>query len=197
MKNTFNFNLGEVNVTIEGTPVQISNFQMEYTNEASVQELAAGASFIKDIVSQIKDLINQAQAPAPIIHTETPIKKVEAPIESPAPTPTTDLTKLWSDLIRSAPTEAKFGLSTISLKVDDCRVDAAIEEDVINVHLWVREDPVHGHIYKDHVSWSGAPTSMYSAILDCCIKDTNEDITEFVKKLLELNPAWEGIKYKK
>lgn len=35
---------------------------MEYTNEASVQELATSASFIKDLVGEIKNVIKNAQA---------------------------------------------------------------------------------------------------------------------------------------
>lgn len=190
MKNTFNFNLGEINVTIEGTPVQISNFQMEYTNEASVQELAAGASFIKDIVSQIKDLINQATTPTP---TPTVIKRVEAPIEE-SPTPVSrDLMCLWKSISNAAPKESETSLSTLSLKKDGVRIEANLEEDVIRIHIWSRGDVIHGHVYSDHESWSGAPTALYSGILDCIFTDAGEDTASFAKRLMNLNPAWVGI----
>ena len=62
MKNTMNINLGNINLVIEGQPVQLENINLEYTNECSVQELAASASFIKDMVNEVKSMIKEAQA---------------------------------------------------------------------------------------------------------------------------------------
>ena len=195
MKNTFNFNFDNINITVDGTPINIDGLNLNIESETSVQELATSANFIRDLIDQIKGLINAATAPTPT-ETKTIIKRVEAPIESPTPTPT-DLDKIWRDLMTTAPKDAECGLSTIALKKDGVRIDASIEEDVINVHLWVREDVVHGHIYADHASWSGTPTRMYSGLLDCAIKDTDEETTEYIKTILKLNPAWTGLKIKR
>ena len=197
MKNTINIS-GNASFTVNNTPVTIENFSFSYENECTPAELVTSAGFAKDLLNSFKRYFKDFEVtPASIIHnpteahTETPTKAI-----TETPVPSTDLDKIWRDLINAAPKDVECGLATLSLRKDDCRIDAEIEEEVINLHVFIRNDVIHGHIYADHDSWSGTPTRMYSGLLDCCVKDTNEEITSFVKKILELNPAWTGLKYK-
>lgn len=61
MKNTFKIN--SIAITIEGNPVELNG--IEFTNEASVQELATSGGLIKSLVAELKPLIEEATKPAP------------------------------------------------------------------------------------------------------------------------------------
>lgn len=64
MKNAATFEIKDINIVIEGQPINIQGCTIHYENEASVQELATGGSFIKDMIHEIKDFVKEAQASA-------------------------------------------------------------------------------------------------------------------------------------
>ena len=70
MKNTFVLN--GLNITIEGQPIAID--KLEVTSEMSAQELATSGGLIKDLVGELKPLIQEAVKPVatPAVTTTTP-----------------------------------------------------------------------------------------------------------------------------
>lgn len=193
MKNTFNFNLGEINITIEGTPVQITNFQMEFTNEASVQELATSASFIKDLIGEIKSTIKEAQtsaikpeqsqvvAPAePIAQSEHSINKTETFWDLPA---------VWSVMMAKMPEGFKksgVGCYTYETnspeKVNAERISIRIRftEESIDMDVYMGDNTgVHGYLYEK------GKRSRISGINPALFKDFIEDLPEEVKDFVK------------
>lgn len=186
MKNTFNFNLGEINVTIEGTPVQINNFQLEFTNEASVQELATSASFIKDLISEIKSTIKEAQtsqvvAPAePITQTEHSINKTETFWDLPA---------VWSVMMAKKPEGFKktgTGFYTYEKEeatdTDKRRTTIRIRfaEESIDMDIYIGDHTgVHGYLYEK--GKRSRISGINPALFNDFINDLPEEVKDFVK----------------
>ena len=194
MKNTFNFNLGEINVTIEGTPVQISNFQMEYTNEASVQELATSASFIKDLISEIKYAIKEAQASAqqytPTPTTTTSENKVEA-----APQKVNqrwDLASVWNVMMAKKPDGFKktgighYTFECGSMKEKNrIRVVIEFKQDSIDCDITVQDSTAFCHLYEDaeYSSISGINAALIGELIEALPNDIKDYVSEYIKKI--------------
>ena len=192
MKNTFNFNLGEINVTIEGTPVQISNFQMEYTNEASVQELATSASFIKDLISEIKYAIKEAQAsaqqyaPTPAPTTTT----VENKVETPKVEQHWDLPAIWGVMMKKLPEGFKktgvghYTYETGSLKEKNrIRVIIEFKQDSIDCDITVQDSTAFCHLYED--AEDSCIGGINAALMEEVIGELPEDIRGFVANYIK------------
>lgn len=196
MKNTFNFNLGEINVTIEGTPVQISNFQMEYTNEASVQELATSASFIKDLISEIKYAIKEAQASAAQAYQPAPastITTAKADVTEPQKTEQHwDLPAVWNVMMKKLPEGFKktgvghYTYETGSLKEKN-RIKVIIEfkTDTIDCDITIGNATAFCHLYEDgnESYMSGINAALVGDIIDALPEDIREYIAEYLKKI--------------
>ncbi len=194
MKNTFNFNLGEINVTIEGTPVQISNFQMEYTNEASVQELATSASFIKDLISEIKYAIKEAQASAqqytPTPTTITSENKVEA-----APQKVNqkwDLASVWKVMMSKKPEGfKKTGIGHYTYECGSVkeknriRVILEFKAESIDVDITVAETTAFCHLYEDAEDSciGGINAALIGELIEALPEDIREYVTDYLKKI--------------
>lgn len=194
MKNTFNFNLGEINVTIEGTPVQISNFQMEYTNEASVQELATSASFIKDLISEIKYAIKEAQASAqqytPTPTTTTSENKVEA-----APQKVNqcwDLASVWNVMMAKKPEGFKktgvghYTYECGSVKEKNrIRVILEFKAESIDVDITVAETTAFCHLYEDaeYSCIGGINTALIGELIEALPDDIKGYVSDYLNKI--------------
>ena len=201
MKNTFNFNLGSINVSIEGTPISIENFQMEYTNEASVQELATSASFIKDLVGEIKTLIKDAQTTAKAA-TEAVTKEV-----LPAgtfddrdlvknPSQKWDLSAVWEVMTSSLPEGFdkngigsyvyKYERENDNGKKEKITIKLSFQDDSIDMRIFIGNNVVSFYLYED------AKSSWFDGIHKCFIEelintlpaDVREFVRIFVKKVL-------------
>ena len=61
MKFSTDYNFENIKFVVEGTPIEIGKISGTVSTEASVQELATSASFIKDLISEIKSTIKEAQ----------------------------------------------------------------------------------------------------------------------------------------
>lgn len=189
MKNTFNFNLGEINVTIEGTPVQISNFHMEYTNEASVQELATSASFIKDLISEIKYAIKEAQAYQPCTST------VATPATPATPEVTEqhwDLASVWKVMMSKKPEGFKktgighYTYETGSLKEKNrIRVILEFKTESIDVDITVGDTTAFCHLYEDgsDSSISGINATLIGELIEALPDDIKGYVSEYIKKI--------------
>ena len=82
MKTNFNFVIGNANITIDGQPVQVEDIKIGAECEYSVQELATGATLIKDLVNQFKDIFKDKISTA----TQVATTKAETKEEFPAGT---------------------------------------------------------------------------------------------------------------
>lgn len=197
MKNSFNFNLGEINVTIEGTPVQISNFQMEYTNEASVQELATSASFIKDLISEIKSAIKEAQASTQQIYDQIPRReiKVADPKDKVKPEKVEqhwDLPAIWSIMTRTLPEGfEKTGIGVYTYKYEKKDADGKNKKtsirisfnDTIDMHIYVGDTKASFYLYEDaERSWVDG---INSTLIDELISELPEGVREFVRNFVK------------
>ena len=197
MKNTFNFNLGSINLTIEGTPISIENFNMEYTNEASVQELATSASFIKDLISEIKSAIKEAQAstqqytPTPI--TSTTIKTTaENKIETPKTEQHWDLPAVWNVMMKRLPEGFKktgighYTFECGSMKEKN-RIRCVIEfkQDSIDCDITVQDSTAFCHLYEDaeYSSISGINAALIGELIEALPDDIKEYVADYLKKI--------------
>ena len=202
MKNTFNFNLGEINVTIEGTPVQINNFQMEFTNEASVQELATSASFIKDLIGEIKSTIKEAQTSAQgyqpsSTHATTTVKTTaeNKVVETPKAEQRWDLPAIWSVMTSTLPAGFdKAGVGSY-VYIYECendngkKVKTTIKiafNDSIDMRIYVGETKASFYLYEDaERSWAdGINPSLINELIDELPDGVREFVRNFVKKVL-------------
>lgn len=195
MKNTFNFNLGEINVTIEGTPVQISNFNMEYTNEASVQELATSASFIKDLIGEIKNVVKEAQAsaaqytPAPT----TTITTAKADVAEPQKTEQHwDLASVWNVMMKRLPDGFKktgvghYTYETGSLKEKNrIRVIIEFKTETIDCDITIGDATAFCHLCEDGDDsyMTGINAALVGEIIDALPEDIREYIADYLKKI--------------
>lgn len=201
MKNTFNFNLGEINVTIEGTPVQISNFQMEYTNEASVQELATSASFIKDLIGEIKSAIKEAQASAQAYQpscTSTPVTTTaKTTVENKVETPNTeqhwDLQAIWGVMVKTLPEGFKksgighYTYESGSLKEKNrIRIVVCFKPESIDCDITVKDSTAFCHLYEDGTEGyiSGVNPGLMEELVGELPEDVRGFIANYIKKVL-------------
>jgi hypothetical protein len=195
MKNTFNFNLGEINVTIEGTPVQISNFQMEYTNEASVQELATSASFIKDLIGEIKSAIKEAQASAAQYQpaSASTITTEKADVTEPKKTEQRwDLASVWNVMMAKKPEGFKktgighYTFECGSMKEKN-RIRCVIEfkQDSIDCDITVQDSTAFCHLYEDaeYSSISGINAALIGELIEALPGDIKDFVSDYIKKI--------------
>ena len=199
MKNTFNFNLGEINVTIEGTPVQISNFQMEYTNEASVQELATSASFIKDLISEIKSAIKEAQASTQQVYDQYPRREIK--VAEPEPKEETksekvgqrwDLASVWNVMMAKKPEGFKktgighytFECGSVKEK-NRIRVILEFKTESIDVDITVAETTAFCHLYEDaeYSCIGGINATLIGELIEALPDDIKEYVSDYLKKI--------------
>ena len=166
MKNTMNINLGNINLVIEGQPVVLENINFEYTNECSVQELAAGASFIKDLIGEIKSTIKEAQAsaikpeqsqvvaPAPQIYSDNFCEVTKEKVEH-----RTDINKVFECLEKVLPQHEGWtsdGYGNISFKKDDAKASIALQKNKIEMHICPETGSnLHIYLYKNRVNLDG------------------------------------------
>lgn len=204
MKNTFNFNLGSINITIEGTPISIENFNMEYTNEASVQELATSASFIKDLVSEIKTLIKDAQTtanattkaatkevlPAGTFDDRNLVKKT-----SKEPSTKWDLPGVWEVLMSTLPEGFdKVGVGSYVYTYErenetGKTVKTTIKlafNDSIDMRVYTGDSSASFYLYEDSKrSWiDGINECLVEDLLDELPANVRDFVRNFVKKVL-------------
>jgi hypothetical protein len=178
MKNTVKINFGDINVTIEGTPIQLSNVSLDYENEASVQELATSASFIKDLVSQIKGIVKEAQTavqnnvcdqyskigtenvnptPAPVVEGLKRANPTPAPVvEDHKKVKTDTLAMVWSNIISNIPsTFEKVGIGRYEYSCGQPKKNANKSEDQMTASLALTHDGIDVQIkYKDDSIWT-------------------------------------------
>lgn len=197
MKNSMNITLGNINLVIEGQPVVLENIQLNYENEASVQELAAGASFIKDLVGEIKDMIKEAQAsaqqytPTPI--TSTTIKTTdENKVETPKTEQHWDLASVWNVMMAKKPEGFKktgIGSYTFSSVVseekvkDKIKVQIEFNEDSIDMDIYTGSTAIHGYLYSE--AKRSRITGINPALMDDMFEEMPDEIKEFVKNYFD------------
>ena len=205
MKNSMNITLGNINLVIEGQPVVLENIQLNYENEASVQELAAGASFVKDLVSEIKTLIKDAQTTANA--TTKAITKEELPNgtfddqdlvkkTSKKPSQKWDLFAIWEVMTSSLPEGfVKNGIGSYVYKYErendngkkeKITIKLSFQEDSIDMRIYVGSNVSSFYLYEDpKSSWfDGIHKCLIEDLLNALPADVREFVRIFVKKVL-------------
>lgn len=199
MKNTMNINLGNINIVIEGTPVQLENINFEYTNECSVQELAASASFIKDMVNEVKSMIKDAQASA-AQYTPTPIasttsKTTDENKVAAAPQKVNqrwDLPSVWSCMIAKKPEGFKktgvghYTYECGSVKEKNrIRVILEFKAESIDVDITVAETTAFCHLYEDaeYSCIGGINAALIGELIEALPDDIKEYVSDYLKKI--------------
>lgn len=198
MKNSMNITLGNINLVIEGQPVVLENIQLDYENEASVQELAAGASFIKDLIGEIKDMVKEAQAsatqytPAP-----TTITTAKADVTEPKKTEQHwDLPAIWSIMTRTLPTGfEKTGVGVFTYKHEKEEADGktkkttikiSFKDESIDMNVRLADTSAFFYLYEEgERSWvNGINPAIVNELIDELPEDVKEFVGTFVKKVL-------------
>lgn len=201
MKNAATFEIKDINIVVEGQPINIQGCTIHYENEASVQELATGASFIKDMIHEIKDFVKEAQASAQQQYnnriadtpTSTPAttaakNKVETPqVAEPQKTNHTwDLPAVWEVMMKKLPEGFKksgigcyeFERGTIK---DENKITVKIEfnEDSIDMDIYVGSTSIHGYLYSK--GERSRVSGINPVLMQDVIEEMPEEIKEFVK----------------
>lgn len=190
MKNTFNFNLGEINVTIEGTPVQITEFHLEFTNEASVQELATSASFIKDLIGEIKSTIKEAQTSAQYTPTSTTTTAAKTTTENkiePKMKQRWDLPAVWSVMMAELPKGfEKAGVGCYTYKKDEAIIRTSFKDEYIGMNIRSGDAQASFYLYEDaDRSWfNGINQTLINELIDELPEGVGGFVGTFVKKVL-------------
>lgn len=199
MKNTMNINLGNINIVIEGTPVQLENINFEYTNEASVQELATSASFIKDLISEIKSAIKEAQASAQQAYAQYPRREIK--VAEPEPKEETksekvgqrwDLASVWNVMMAKKPEGFKktgighytFECGSVKEK-NRIRVVIEFKTDSIDCDITVQDSTAFCHLYEDAEDSciSGINAALIGELIEALPDDIKGFIAEYIKKI--------------
>ena len=163
MKNSMNITLGNINLVIEGQPVVLENIQLNYENEASVQELAAGASFIKDLVGEIKDMIKEAQASA-AQHAYDQYPKVEVKAAEPKVAEAKEVNyrinlkgtfEVLEGKLNGEDAWKSDGFGNLVYEKDDTNVAIHLKNEKIQIDIHVNDNHYHLHVYEDHMYISG------------------------------------------
>lgn len=199
MKNTFNFNLGSINLTIEGTPISIENFNMEYTNEASVQELATSASFIKDLISEIKSAIKEAQASAQQAYAQYPRREIKVAEAEPKEETKSekvgqrwDLASVWNVMMAKKPEGFKktgighYTFECGSMKEKNrIRVVIEFKQDSIDCDITVQDSTAFCHLYEDaeYSSISGINAALIGELIEALPDDIKGYVSDYLKKI--------------
>lgn len=198
MKNSATFEIKDINVVIEGQPVNIQGCTIHYENEASVQELATGSSFIKDLIHEIKDMVKEAQASATqyqpsCTSTSTPAttaakNKVETPqVAEPQKTNYTwDLPAVWEVMMKKLPEGFKksgigcYEFETGTIK-DKNKITVKIEfnEDSIDMDIYVGSTTIHGYLYSK--GERSRVSGINPVLMQDVIEEMPNEIKEFVK----------------
>jgi hypothetical protein len=201
MKNTMNITLGNINLVIEGQPVQLENINLEYTNECSVQELAASASFIKDMVNEVKSMIEEAQASAhaynqyPKVEVKAAEPKVAEPkeeVKSEKVGQRWDLPAVWSCMIAKKPEGFKktgvghYTYECGSVKEKNrIRVILEFKAESIDVDITVAETTAFCHLYEDaeYSSISGINAALIGELIEALPDDIKDFVSDYIKKI--------------
>lgn len=194
MKNSMNITLGNINLVIEGQPVVLENIQLNYENEASVQELAAGASFIKDLIGEIKDMVKEAQAsatqytPAP-----TTITTVKADVTEPKKTEQHwDLPAVWNVMMTKKPEGfKKTGIGHYTYECGSVkeknriRVILEFKTESIDVDITVAETTAFCHLYEDaeYSCIGGINAALIGELIEALPDDIKAYVTDYLKKI--------------
>ena len=201
MKNAIEMTFGTINLVVEGQPIVLENIHMSYSNEASVQEMAAGASFVKDLVREVKDMIKEAQASA---QSYQPCTSTPATPATPATTskpaaeakPQTeqrwDLPAVWSCMMAKLPTGFKktgvghYTYETGSLKEKNrIRVILEFKTDSIDVDITIGDATAFCHLCEDgdNSYMTGINAALVGEIIDALPEDIKAYISEYLKKI--------------
>lgn len=211
MKNTMNITLGNINLVIEGQPVVLENINLEYTNECSVQELAASASFIKDMVSEVKNVIKEAQAcaSAPAVQYKQQVAKEVLPAgtfddravlskqekSTKKVSQKWDLSAVWEVLMSTLPDGFdKTGVGSFvythereNEKGNTVRTTIKLMfNDTIDMRIYVGESSASFYLYEDAAkSWvDGINKTLVEDLIDELPSNVREFVRSFVKKVL-------------
>lgn len=196
MKNSMNITLGNINLVIDGQPVQLENIQLNYENEASVQELATSTSFIKDMVNEVKSMIKDAQASAaqytPAPTTSTTSKTTDENKVATAPKKLNqcwDLPAIWKYMVATIPSGFdKAGIGTYVYTYKDkndkkrTSIKIAFKEESIDMRVSLDETVANFYLYEDaERSWSNG---INPALIDEFINELPVDVKEFIKNFV-------------
>ena len=168
MKNTFNFNLGSVNVNIDGTPVNIENVNISVDSEMSVAEMTQSFGMLKSLIDELKSMT-----------TSTVIVDEPKTIEEPKKVinQTWDLDNVWS--VIQARSELAFpenGMAKISWKNENTNTIESVEfnfdEDKILMYVRKDTDSFWCYLYEDGSrSYCGIRNTMAKAIIETISDD--------------------------
>lgn len=187
MKNAATFEIKDINIVVEGQPINIQGCTIHYENEASVQELAAGGSFIKDMIHEIKDFVKEAQASAqacqPTPAKTTPTPKVAEPQKTNY---TWDLPVVWEVMMKKLPEGFKksgigcYEFETGTIK-DKNKITVKIEfnEDSIDMDIYVGSTTIHGYLYSK--GERSRVSGINPVLMQDVIEEMPNEIKEFVK----------------
>ena len=180
MKNNFTFNLGQININIDGTPVNIENINISVDSEMSVAEMTQSFGMFKSLIDELKSMI-------------TPPLKDEEPIEEPKKVINQrwDLDAVWS--VIKARAESCFdenGLSRIrwtNKSEDDSKQFEEVEFEfgINDIHMYVRknQDNFWSYLCEDG-------SRSYCAIRNSIAKDiiasiSDENVREIAMSFLD------------
>lgn len=196
---TYNFEttLGSLNFTIDGAPIVLENITVKFSADYTAQELATGASFFKDLLKEIKPIINAATTPAP---------KVEEPAELPTGSFTGgepikakpekvdqkwDLPAVWEVMTSTLPDGFKktgVGVCVYSYTDDNGRTTIRIsfKDESIDMSVRVGDTQAYFYLYEEGKrSWvNGINPTLVNELVNELPKDVKEFVRTFVKKVL-------------
>lgn len=200
MKNAIEMTFGTINLVVEGQPIVLENIHMSYSNEASVQEMAAGASFVKDLVREVKDMIKEAQS-----QQYQPVQQCVSTPATPATTskpaaeakPQTeqrwDLPAVWSCMMKTLPDgfqKSGIGHYTYesgSLKEKNrIRIVVCYKPESIDCDITVKDSTAFCHLYEDGTEGyiGGVNPGLMEELIEELPEDIRSFIANYIKKVL-------------
>jgi len=195
MKNIIKIN--SIAITVEGNPIELNG--IEFTNEASAQELATSGALIKGLINELKPLIQEAVKPQA---TEPVVRRVERVEPTPTPAPVKvsatpvekkslerkNLSKAFREIERPVSLK-ETGFKTWEWKSQETIPTRIInvkasELDHVMISLKVSETWVHVHVRPDNTRIVGVSPEDFIEFLN--YGEFPGDVREYVEKVATL-----------
>lgn len=193
MKFSTDYNFENIKFVVEGTPIEIGKISGTVSTESSVQELATSASFIKDVIGEIKSTIKEAQTSSKPETVQVVTPPTAAPITEPQKTETFwDLPAIWSVMMAKLPEGfEKAGVGCYTYKKDEA-TETNIRKTTIrllfkdeSIDMIIRSGDAQAYFYL----YGNAERSWFNginpALIDELINELPDDVKEFVRNFVK------------
>ena len=190
MKFSTDYNFENIKFVVEGTPIEIGKISGTVSTEASVQELATSASFIKDLISEIKSTIKEAQTFSKPETVQVVTPPTAASITEPQKTETFwDLPAIWSVMMAKLPKGfEKAGVGCYTYEKDEATetntrkttIKIRFTEESIDMDIYIgNHTGVHGYLYEK--ARRSRISGINPALFNDFIEELPEEVFDFVK----------------